>query len=377
MNLIIDATNIKSGGGLTHLQEILSFDFALSSGYKKVVIFAPEKTLKKLPSKPWLQKNTHKWINQGYLLLLIWKIFIFKRYINKNEGLIFIPGTGYSPKPYVTMCRNLLPLEYSEINRFFFSKEWIRLIVLRFYHFFSYKKATSVIFLNDYCKKVVDKILNVKNYSIIPHGINYFKFNKNRDKKSLKYNSTRPLKLIYVSTINLYKHQWQVVEAVDELNKNGFFIDLTLIGDNQSDALNVLKNKLNDLSNPGRIKYLGPKRHDELQQYYYNSDVFIFASTCETFGMVILEAMSCGLPVLSSKQSSMRSTFKEIPIYFDPFEIESIKKSIKKIYNNPKLLLDMSEKSFSFSKKFSWKTTSEKTFVYLSSVSKLIKNKNS
>ena len=198
--------------------------------------------------------------------------------------------------------------------------------------------------------------------------------NKNIDQKSIIYNISRPLKLIYISTVNLYKHQWRVVEVVDELNKNGFFIDLTLIGDNQYDALNLLNNKLNELGNPKRIKYLGPKRHDELQKFYCNSDVFIFASTCETFGMVILEAMSCGLPVLSSKQSSMPSTFKDVPLYFDPFKIESIKKSIKKIYNNPKLLLDMSEKSFSFSKNFSWKNTSEKTFVYLASVSKFIKN---
>ncbi|MBT7624012.1 MAG: glycosyltransferase family 4 protein [Flavobacteriaceae bacterium] len=377
MNLIIDATNIKSGGGLTHLREILSFDFAYLNGYKNVIIFAPEHTLKQLPNKPWLIKKTHKWVNRGYFLLFLWKIFVFNRFINKNHGLIFIPGTGYSIKPYVTMCRNLLPLEYSEINRFFFSKEWIRLIILRFIHLYSYKKAFSVIFLNTYCKKVVDEVINIKYHSIIPHGINKIKFNKKLSKKFSKYSSNRPLKLIYVSTINLYKHQWQLLKAVDQLNQEGYFIDLTLIGDKQQNAFDKLTNTLHQLKNKEKINYLGSVNYDQLQNYYSDSDVFIFASTCETFGMVILEAMSCGLPVLCSKYSSMPSVFENIPIYFDPFKIESIKKSIIKVYNDDKLLTHMSKKSFSFSKKFSWKTTSEKTFVYLSSISKLLINKNS
>lgn len=376
MKLIIDATNIKSGGGFTHLKEILSFDFAKSFGFEEVIVFAPENTLKKLPLKPWLKKETHNWLNRNYLYLFFWKVIIFNNYIKNNDYLVFIPGTGYCSKPYVTMCRNLLPLEYKEINRFFPSKEWLRLIVLRLIHLFSYKNAYSVIFLNTYCKNVVDNILDYKNYSIIPHGLNKSKFSKNPLSHFRKYDHNRPIKLIYVSTINLYKHQWLLVQAVDELNSEGYFVELTLIGDKQPIAYKTLTNTLNEIQFPDRVKYFGSVDYEDLEKFYSTSDVFVFPSTCETFGMVILEAMSCGLPILCSKYSSMPSTFQNVPIYFDPYNLESMKNSILELYNNSKLMQNLADNSLNFSAKFSWENTSKQTFEYLSTVSNLLKNKS-
>lgn len=379
MKLIIDATNIKSGGGLTHLREILSFDYAALYGYEQVEIFAPKKTLEKLPNPHWLKKTTHKWINRNYFYLFLWKNLIFNVYIRNKSSLIFIPGTGFSPKPYVTMCRNLLPLELTEINRFFFSREWVRLIVLRLVHLYSYKKAFNILFLNTYCKSIVERELKeqlVKRFSIIPHGLNKVNFRNsiNSEKKSTSLNN--PFKLIYVSTINLYKHQWSLVRVIDELNQNGFFIELTLVGDSQSDAMKMLNAEIARLRHPRYIKYIGQVEYNELQKYYRESDIFIFSSSCETFGMVILEAMACGLPILCSNYSSMPSTFENVPIYFDPFIDQSIKDAIKLVYNNPQLQKSLSKKSVELSNKFSWAITSKKTFEYLSEISNELKIKN-
>jgi glycosyltransferase involved in cell wall biosynthesis len=379
MNLIIDATNIKSGGGLTHIREILSYDYAIYYGYEQIEIFAPQKTLDKLPNPHWLKKSTHKWLNKNYLFLALWKIFIFNTYIKKKRSLIFIPGTGFSPKPYVTMCRNLLPLEHSEINRFFFSIEWLRLLVLRSLHLYSYKKAFTIIFLNTYCKNIVERELknnSIKKFSIIPHGLNknYFKNFIKSEFITPSYNN--PFKLIYVSTINLYKHQWFLVRAIDELNQNGFYIELTLVGDSQPDAMKLLNAELSLLKSPQYIKYLGQVEYNELQKYYRESDVFIFSSSCETFGMVILEAMACGLPILCSNFSSMPSTFENVPIYFDPFNDKSIKDAIIKVYNNPTLQNLLSNKSIDLTNKFSWEITSNKTFEYLSKISNELKTKS-
>jgi glycosyltransferase involved in cell wall biosynthesis len=374
MKLIIDATNIKSGGGLTHLNEILSFDYAVTNGFEQVIVFAPENTLKKLPTKYWLRKETHSWINKNYIYLLFWKLLFFRDFIKKNNHLVFIPGTGYCIYPYVTMCRNLLPLEFHEINRFFPSKEWLRLITLRYIHIFSYKKAYGIIFLNNYCKNVVHNMLDFEQHTIIPHGLNQYRFTKKINLVSSEFNMSRPLKLIYVSTINLYKHQWLIAKAVDELNKDGLFIELTLIGDKQSNAYRKFNDTLKRLQFPDCVNYLGSVEYEILQKFYCDSDVFVFPSTCETFGNVILEAMSCGLPILCSKYSSMPSTFENVPIYFDPYDIESMKNAIASLYENPLLIQELSEKSVKFSQNFSWENTSIQTFEYLSSVSKHFKN---
>src|SRR5262249_580540 len=45
------------------------------------------------------------------------------------------------------------------------------------------------------------------------------------------------------------------------------------------------------------IHFSGTKKGDELLAYYQNSDVFVFPSSSDTFGLVLLEALACGLPV--------------------------------------------------------------------------------
>lgn len=112
------------------------------------------------------------------------------------------------------------------------------------------------------------------------------------------------------------------------------------------------------------------------KKYYRESDVFIFSSSCETFGMVILEAMACGLPILCSNYSSMPSTFENVPLYFDPFNNKSIKDAIIKVYNNPTLQNLLSSKSIDLTNKFSWEITSKKTFEYLSKISNELKTKS-
>lgn len=374
MYLIIDATNIKSGGGLTHLRELLSFDFAKEFGFFEVEVFATQNTLDILVSKDWIKKSTHRFINGNYFQLVLWKTFIFKRYLSKRDCLVFIPGTGFCSRPYVTMCRNLLPLEYKEINRFFFSMEWIRLLVLRFIHLYSYKKAFSVIFLNSYCKTTLENIISLKNVNknaIIQHGLNRNLFSELAENKNHKEDV---LKLIYVSTINLYKHQWELLDVIDDLNEEGYSISITLVGDSNPIALKKLNDKIKGLKNPQFVNYLGGIQYERLIDYYNSSDAFIFASSCETFGMVILEAMTCGLPILCSNSSSMPSTFGDVPIYFDVFEKNSIKDAILSIYGKQETRKILSEKSKKFARNFSWEQTSKETFKYLSAISKELFN---
>ena len=134
MELIIDASNIKSGGGLTHLKEILRYDAPIKYGYRYVKIYSSQNTLDNIEIKPWLIKKSHKWLNMNYFFLALWKIFVFKKEIQCNNSVIFIPGTGFYHKRYVTMCQNLLPIVKVETDRFFFSLEWIRLLILKYIH---------------------------------------------------------------------------------------------------------------------------------------------------------------------------------------------------------------------------------------------------
>jgi len=364
LNLVIDASNIISGGGLTHLFELLNHVRPKQYGFKKVTVWGPSKTLEYLPEKEWLNKKSHIFLNWGYLFRLVWKHFILKNKIKEND-LVFIPGTGYlsGKTKVITMCRNLLPLELSELNRYFFSLVWVRLLVLRVLHLRSFRKADGIIFLNSYCKSKTDKLIGgVENFKIIPHGINEtFRFSRTT------YEFQENFELLYVSTLDLYKHQWLIAEAVLELRKQGVSVSLTLIGDVYGNADEKLNEVLREYPKYSQcVKWVGKVNYEVLPRYYKNADAFIYGSTCETFGMTLLEAMASSLPIACSDKQPMKDMVQDAAVFFDPKDVKKIKKAILKLYNNEKVRAELGEKAYNLALDYEWEKTANETFKYLS-----------
>jgi len=119
----IDATNIRLGGGITHLIELLgSFDPGRSA-FKKIIVWGNSSTLSQMPESSWLQKINPTIINKNIFFRSFWQFFILRRQAKVNKcNILLIPGGifwgGFSP--VVLMSQNLLPFEAREIKRYGF-----------------------------------------------------------------------------------------------------------------------------------------------------------------------------------------------------------------------------------------------------------------
>ena len=100
---------------------------------------------------------------------------------------------------------------------------------------------------------------------------------------------------------------------------------------------------------------------EKLKNLYKNSELYLFSSYCEVFGLTSLEAMSQGCPVLISKTSALPEINGEAAEYFDPDDVLDIKKKLNRILtdNNYKKLLV--ERSLLHHKKFTWSLNVKKT----------------
>ena len=95
-------------------------------------------------------------------------------------------------------------------------------------------------------------------------------------------------------------------------------------------------------------------------------------SIYEGFGLPILEAMSCGCPVVASKGGSLPEVVGEAGRFVDPYDVESIANGIKEVFNDPSLQKELSQKGIIQAKKFTWEKTVEKTMgVYKSVVANI------
>jgi len=100
---------------------------------------------------------------------------------------------------------------------------------------------------------------------------------------------------------------------------------------------------------------------EELPCLYSGAKVFVYPSLYEGFGLPVLEALSCGCPVVTSNTSSLPEITGDTAILVNPQNTSDISKAIYQILYNKQLSLELEQKGLKQAKKFSWKKTATKT----------------
>ena len=110
-----------------------------------------------------------------------------------------------------------------------------------------------------------------------------------------------------------------------------------------------------------KIIKLGFVPDEDLVALYNKAIVFAMPSFYEGFGLPILEAMSCGCPVITSRTGSIPEIGENAAFYVNPHDTEDIANGIKKIFFDKNIQEDLSSKGLEQAKKFSWEKTAKET----------------
>ncbi len=366
----IDASNLKRGGGLTHLLELIKNIDNDDESIERIIIYGG-KSVVKISETPKLKVKHIKYFDGNFLLSSYWKLFKLSSLFKEDKiDILYNPGGGYIGvfKPYVTMSRNMLPFENKERLRYgYFSILNFKFAVLNFIQRQSFKAADGVIFLSKYAKETISCKTKISNSIIIPHGISSrFEHAPIKCYDIGKYDKKNPFKIIYVSIIDMYKHQWNVAEAVSILVQKGYPLELTLIGDIYEPAYKKLDAIIKKVDPQKEfIKYIGLIPYEEIDRVYKNSDLFVFASTCENMPNILIEAMSSGLPIASSNYAPMPEFLKDAGIYFDPLSVESIYKSIETCLIDTNLRQNIAVKAKEYAQTYSWEKCAKETIAFI------------
>jgi len=236
----------------------------------------------------------------------------------------------------------------------------------------TFKRASGLICLSEYaCNYLYQyypKLLEKTKVQLIPHGTDFFS-NFDHMVRSENSDESNILKILYVSTVKNYKHQWNLIDAVGLLMKEGISLELHLVGGGDPLALHMMRQAIKrNNSFSKKIFYHGSLPYDETMECFKEADIFVFPSTCENMPVVLLEAMTYGLPILSSDRGPMPEILKDSGLYFNPESVTSIKSCIRYIIENPNLRKRLATKAKQYSLAYSWKKCADETFAFLRSV---------
>jgi glycosyltransferase involved in cell wall biosynthesis len=374
MILGIDASNIREGGGVTHLVEVLREVDPVMHGFSQVVVWSGLSTLNKIEPREWLQKAHDPLFESGLPYRLFWQRFKLK-HLAQQAGcnLLFVPGgsDGSNFRPLVTISQNMLPFEWQELQRFGWSPITLKLILLKRSQGSTFMKADGVIFLTQYARNGVQKVTGklTGKTTDIPHGINRNFFLAPRPQRDVtEFTIEHPCRLIYVSIIDVYKHQWQVVEAVAKLRADGVPVVLDLIGP-PGLAISQLTQTIQRVD-PERtfIKYRGAIKYDLLHTLYQSADIGVFASSCENMPNILLESMAAGLPIACSRLGPMPEMLGDAGVYFDPEQPDEIARAIRQLFDSCELRTNLAELAFQTAKLYDWERCAKSTFNFLAQI---------
>ena len=157
-----------------------------------------------------------------------------------------------------------------------------------------------------------------------------------------------PLRLIFVGRLSVQKRPERLVEALALVNPG---VTLDIVGEGEDRAeLESLVAKLK-LTN---VKFLGKLHGKELLEAYRNADVFVLSSDREGMPLVLLEAMSTGLPIIGSNVLGIRELISEVGVLVDNPSSETFAKAINNLLERPGELQRLSQKSIAKSQGYSW-----------------------
>lgn len=371
MVLGIDASNLKGGGGLTHLIELISNIEIENYVFDKIVVWGGN-NLDKLPERNWLVKDFQPLLNKSFFYSSYWKVFKFSYLIEKyNCDILFCPGGYYFSfkHKYVSMSRNMLVFEETERGRFPFSATKIRYHILELLQRISFKKSLGNIFISKYAFNYISELvkdIKKKSFKIIHHGVSSrFSFEPKEQKPIDKYSESNPFKLLYISTVNYYKHQDTLIKVIDYLNEQSLPIELILVGGIHPSLENSFRKQIDGKN---YITYAGVIDYNSIHQFYKTSDGFIFASTCENMPNILVEAMQSGLPIICSNFGPMPEILKNGGFYFDPTSKTDTTNVIQQFVLDVKLREDKVKISHNLAQNYNWQKCAKETMEYLESL---------
>jgi glycosyltransferase involved in cell wall biosynthesis len=254
----------------------------------------------------------------------------FFGFINKMPYIIALRGSdvpGFNPR-------------FKIADKLFFS-HYSKLV---------WEKAYEVTANSIGLKKLAQKTWD-GDISVICNGIDTEQFRPKEKPHSGK------IILLTVSRLIKRKGVRYIIRAMPDILKKHKSVELHVIGDGPEKAdLMKLAEKLGVKSS---VKFIGYVQHNKLPRHYQGADIFILPSQFEGMSNTILEAMACGLPVITTNTGGTKELINDNGIVIRKYSMQDIADAVIKLIGDKATMQSMSQNSRKIALDYSWKAVAE------------------
>lgn len=228
------------------------------------------------------------------------------------------------------------------------------------------KKLAQVITVSNYSKKIINQITGYPLAKIktthLAADNTFKKISNSKTLATVKKKYSLPDKFIlFVGDINWNKNIPNLVKATSELN-----YPLVIVGSSTTKKDITVHPWTKDLhwlrsQKSANLIFTGFVSNEDLPVVYNLATIYCQPSFAEGFGLPLVQAMQSDCPVAFSQNSCLPEIMDNNGLSFDPYSINSIKKTLKKYWTDSKLRQKYSQSALKYVTKFKWKHTAQQT----------------
>jgi len=334
--LAIDLTYASFGGADTQITEIMKnidvYDF------DKYVIYMNNDNEELFDvNNDNISLVNISYTSKSLLIRVFWQQFILPfRLLIDNASVLFCPGNISPIFSFTNKAQwigTIGPFE-RDFYQYFSIKNKLLLYANKFLMKYSAMTSEHVFFESRYTLNLfIERYKFIKNKgSVINIGSGevFFPTNEYCEKKITPFVNKRFI--LTVSHLYPYKNIETLLKAFSEYCNNDSESLLLIAGEMPfSDYYDSLCSLSESLDISGRVYFLGGMSKSELRELYSLCTLFVFTSPFENFAYTLVEAMSCGAPILATKTTAMPETCGDSAVYFDPYSVTDLFNKITKL----------------------------------------------
>ncbi len=296
------------------------------------------------------------------ILFYCWFEFSVNRALKKYQADIFISTDGFlslkTTVPTLLVIHDLAHVHFPE---------QVKYIEQRYYNFFMQRfaqKAARIATVSEYSKQdihqqyqvplnQIDVVYNGARESFQPVHINTQQQTKDKYANGQAY-------FFYIGAVHPRKNVHRLIQAFDQFKQKTNAPLKLLIAGRFAWQTGKVKEAFDQAHHQLDITFLGYIKDEEVPLLMGSAYALTYISLFEGFGIPLLEAMNCDVPVITSNVSSMPEVIHNAGLTVSPTSIEEIVSAMIKLYKNKDLRRELSFNAKQQRQKFSWDLTAQR-----------------
>lgn len=361
----------KSGISQYLIQLLKEFNRFPESSSIEVLLYEKEKEIF-LPEGNTMQYQLFSDFFQNPVFNIAWHQLVLPGICKRRNYEVLFLSAGNRRLPWKVPCATVgtvhdfsslhVQSKYNRARHFYITRVLSILI----------RQLTQVITVSESSKKDIVNYAGVSEsrVHVIPNAVDTAFYTVRDPERSAQIVRERygiiPPYILYISRIeHPGKNHIRLIQAFQELKKREDIPHQLVLAGSDWDRAGEVHAAASSSVYANDIRFTEFVPTGDLPFFYNAADLFIFPSLYEGFGLPILEAMACGVPVACSNLSSMPEVAGDAAVLFDPYDRESMINALLTILTNPSVAQTCRQRGLKRCQTFSWTNSARRTMEIL------------